>query len=199
MLDRPDLNLTITALTAGVDEAGRGPLAGPVIAAAVILPLDYDLPGLTDSKALSEQQRADLFEQITQCARSWSVGRSEPDEIDEINILWATMRAMERAINGLALVPEFALIDGNRCPEVTCATQAVIKGDTFVDCISAASIIAKQTRDSEMHRLDQQYPEYGFAQHKGYPTKKHLLALDQHGPCPIHRLTYKPVKMRIKN
>jgi len=184
-------------IIAGVDEAGRGPLAGPVIAAAVILPDQYELPGLGDSKALSENKRAELYDEIVSQSISWSVGRSEPDEIDEINILWATMKAMQRAVESLAITPDQVLVDGNRCPDIVPTSQAIIKGDTFVDCISAASIIAKQTRDLEMLEFDQQYPEYGFASHKGYPTKKHIEALANHGICAIHRKSYKPVKVYL--
>lgn len=186
-----------TTKTAGVDEAGRGPLAGPVIAAAVILPNEYDLPGLTDSKALSESQRKKLYEEITNQAIAWAVGRAEPAEIDELNILWATLTAMERAVHALSVMPEQVLVDGNKPPNIQIPVKAIIKGDLLIDAISAASIIAKHTRDTEMLEFDKLYPQYGFASHKGYPTKKHMQALAEYGVCPIHRKTYKPVKAHL--
>ncbi len=192
-----DINIPNLANIAGVDEAGRGPLAGPVITAAVILPSEYCLPNLGDSKKLSGSQRAKLYTEITDQAVAWAVGRAEPDEIDELNILWATMLAMKRAVESLNVAPSHVLVDGNRCPDIDVSSQAVIKGDTFVDCISAASIIAKQSRDREMLEFDQEFPEYGFASHKGYPTKKHLAALADHGICRIHRKSYKPVKIYL--
>jgi len=178
---------------AGVDEAGRGPLAGPVIAAAVILPNQFDLPGLRDSKKLSALAREILFELIQKTAISISIGRADVYEIDALNILHATMLAMQRAIENLSVMPTLALIDGNRCPVVACKTQAIIRGDDLEPCISAASIIAKVTRDREMCLLHEKYPCYGFAKHKGYGTKEHLAALNQYGPCDIHRKFYAPV------
>jgi len=181
-------------LIAGVDEAGRGPLAGPVITAAVILPAQYQLPGLNDSKKLTEKQRIKLEKLIKSQAICWMTGRSDPDEIDKINILWATMLAMKRAVEGLSVQPERVLVDGNRCPELSIEVEAIIKGDETEPVISAASIIAKQTRDREMIALDKQYPEYGFSSHKGYPTKKHIEALHRYGPTSIHRRSYGPVR-----
>ena len=185
----------------GVDEAGRGPLVGSVVAAAVILPPDFHLSGLTDSKKLSEKKR-DLFYQkiIEQC--DWSVGEASSIEIDQINILQATMLAMKRAIIGLqeeyskyAVKTIFSVIvDGNQCPDVRNCTP-IVKGDVSEKVISAASIIAKVTRDWQMRKLDTQYPQYGFAQHKGYGTRKHLLALSKYGPITgVHRYSFSPIK-----
>lgn len=180
-------------LIAGVDEAGRGPLAGPVIAAAVILS-SKNIPGLADSKTLTEKQRETLFPLIYEHAIAVGVGRAEPEEIDRINILQATMLAMQRAVEGLSLYPHLALIDGNRCPTLRCETIAIIRGDQTESAISAASIIAKVTRDREMVWLDQQFPQYGFAQHKGYGTEMHLSALKRHGPCILHRRSFAPLR-----
>lgn len=184
----------VNRLVAGVDEAGRGPLAGPVIAAAVILDPARHIDGLADSKKLSEKRRDKLALEIQQYALAWQVGRAEVEEIDRINILQASMLAMQRAVQGLTIQPQLALIDGNRCPLLECETLAIIKGDATEAVISAASIIAKVTRDREMYALDKQYPGYGFAQHKGYPSKLHLQALQSLGVCPHHRLSYAPVK-----
>jgi len=181
-------------LVAGVDEVGRGPLAGPVVTAAVILDKDKPIHGLADSKKLTQAQREDLAEEIKLKAICWSLGRSEVEEIDEINILQATLLAMQRAINALVPAPELALIDGNRCPQLRCRAEAVIKGDLYVPVISAASIIAKVSRDQEMVHLDRVYPGYGFDQHKGYPTKAHISALMELGVTAIHRRSYAPVK-----
>lgn len=178
---------------AGVDEAGRGPLAGPVYAAAVILDVKQPIDGLADSKKLTEKQREQLFPIIQQRALAWSIARAEVEEIDRINILQATFLAMQRAVAGLTVVPQLALIDGNQIPKLPCAARAIIQGDQTEPAISAASILAKVARDREMVMLAQQYPEYGFAQHKGYPTKDHLAALANYGISPIHRRTYKPV------
>ncbi|MGL5551447.1 MAG: ribonuclease HII, partial [Plesiomonas shigelloides] len=161
-------------LIAGVDEVGRGPLVGAVVTAAVILDPARPIVGLADSKKLSEKKRLALFEEIKEKALAWSLGRAEPHEIDELNILHATMLAMQRAVAGLPITPEFVLIDGNRCPALPMPAQAVVKGDSKVAEISAASILAKVTRDREMAELDAQYPQYGFAKHKGYPTADHL-------------------------
>ena len=180
-------------LVAGVDEAGRGPLAGPVIAAAVILDPQHPIAGLADSKKLSETQREALFTKIQTHALAWAVGRAEVTEIDELNILQATMLAMQRAIAALKITPVLALIDGNCAPKLACETQTIIKGDEKEPAISAASILAKVTRDREMLILDKEFPAYGFKQHKGYPTKAHILALEQHGITPIHRCSYAPV------
>ena len=180
---------------AGVDEAGRGPLAGPVIAAAVILHPEKPIVGLGDSKKLTEKQRENLFDIIYERAFSVGVGRAEALEIDEINILQATMVAMQRAVANLTIMPHFVLVDGNRSPGFPCPSRAIIKGDQSEPAISAASIIAKVTRDREMCQLDQKYPEYQFAKHKGYPTKDHMAMLKQYGPCPIHRRSYAPVAL----
>ncbi len=180
-------------LIAGIDEAGRGPLAGPVIAAAVILDPQQPIDGLADSKKLTEKQRAALFDIIKQRALAWAIGRADVHEIDEINILQATFLAMRRAIDALQPQPILALVDGNQDPLLGCETKTIIDGDSLEPAISAASILAKVTRDREMLILDQQFPQYGFAKHKGYPTKHHFAALEQFGPCEIHRRSYAPV------
>lgn len=184
-------------LIAGVDEVGRGPLVGAVVTAAVILDPANPIVGLADSKKLSEKKRLALFDEIQEKALSWSLGRCEPDEIDELNILQATMVAMQRAVAGLSVQPDFVLIDGNRVPSLPVPAQAVVKGDMRVAEISAASILAKVTRDREMQALDALYPAYGFAQHKGYPTKAHFAALEKHGAIDQHRKSFKPVRERI--
>ncbi len=181
-------------LIAGVDEVGRGPLAGDVVAAAVILEPLKPISGLTDSKKLTEKKRDRLFDEIKQHALAWSVGRASVEEIDRINILHASLLAMKRAVESLNITAEFALIDGNRCPDLFCPSETIVKGDLTEPCISAASIIAKVTRDREMAILDKQYPGYGLAQHKGYPTKAHIAALQLQGVSPIHRRTFGPVK-----
>ncbi|EOD81111.1 Ribonuclease HII [Grimontia indica] len=182
-------------LIAGVDEVGRGPLVGAVVTAAVILDPNKPIEGLTDSKKLTDKKRAVLFEEIKEKALAWSLGRAEPEEIDDINILSATMLAMERAVAGLNIKPDFVLIDGNRVPRgLNIPAEAVVKGDLRVAEISAASILAKVVRDREMEELDAQYPQYGFAKHKGYPTKAHFEALAEHGAIPEHRKSFKPVK-----
>lgn len=181
-------------LLAGVDEAGRGPLAGPVIAAAVILDTNHPIDGLTDSKQLNESRREQLAETIKRHALAWAVGRAEVEEIDTINILQASLLAMQRAVAKLSITPQHVLVDGNHCPKMPCAASAVVKGDLLVPAISAASIIAKVTRDHEMIQLDRQYPGYGLQTHKGYPTKKHLEALSRLGVSPIHRRSFAPVK-----
>ena len=181
-------------LVAGVDEAGRGPLAGPVIAAAVILDQANGITGLADSKTLSEQRRELLAETIREKAVACSVGRADHLEIDELNILNATMLAMQRAIHALGIAPARVLVDGNRCPRSDYPVTAIIKGDRTEACISAASILAKVTRDKEMLEMDRQYPGYGFARHKGYPTREHIRALAEIGPCPIHRRSFAPVR-----
>ncbi|WP_372940946.1 ribonuclease HII [Shewanella sp.] len=180
-------------VVAGVDEVGRGPLVGDVVTAAVILDPNKPIAGLNDSKKLSEKRRNALYQDIMVNALSVSVGRASPTEIDELNILHATMLAMQRAVAGLSIQPQRVLVDGNRVPDFGIASHAVIKGDGLVAAISAASIIAKVTRDAEMDMLDQQYPQYGFAQHKGYPTKAHFEALALHGVLPQHRKSFKPV------
>lgn len=182
---------------AGVDEVGRGPLVGAVVTAAVILDPARPIVGLADSKKLSEKRRLALFDEITEKALSWSLGRAEPEEIDQLNILHATMLAMQRAVAGLHITPDFVLIDGNRCPALAMPSQAVVKGDSLVREISAASIIAKVTRDREMAELDLQFPDYGFAQHKGYPTALHMERLALHGVTPHHRRSFAPVRNAI--
>ncbi len=180
-------------LIAGVDEVGRGPLVGAVVTAAVILDPNNPIEGLTDSKKLSEKKRLKLAEEIKAKALSWSLGRAEPEEIDQLNILHATMLAMQRAVAGLHIQPDFVLIDGNRIPTLSMLAQAVVKGDSLVQEISAASILAKVARDLEMDELDKQFPEYGFAKHKGYPTKLHFEKLAEHGATPFHRKSFAPV------
>ncbi|HCG9711711.1 TPA: ribonuclease HII [Vibrio parahaemolyticus] len=184
-------------LIAGVDEVGRGPLVGDVVTAAVILDPNNPIEGLNDSKKLSEKKRLALLPEIKEKALAWAVGRCSPEEIDELNILQATMVAMQRAIVGLKVQPDLVLIDGNRCPELPMDSQAVVKGDLRVAEISAASIIAKVVRDQEMEELDKQYPQFGFAKHKGYPTKAHFEAIEQHGVISEHRKSFKPVKKAL--
>ena len=180
---------------AGTDEAGRGPLAGPVVAAAVLLPDDHQLEGLTDSKKLSEARREALFPLIQQQATAWAIAEASVAEIDQLNILQASLLAMRRAIQQIAS-PEIVgvLVDGNRCPGSKLPERAVIKGDGLVANIAAASVLAKVHRDRLLVELDQQYPDYGFAQHKGYPTRQHVEAINKHGPCHEHRMSFKPLK-----
>lgn len=180
-------------LIAGIDEAGRGPLAGPVVAAAVILDPRRPIQGLADSKKLSEKQREQLFQKIRENALAWSVARATVIEIDQINILQATLLAMQRAIARLKIQPHLALVDGNKCPVLPCEARAIIGGDDSEPVISAASIVAKVLRDRLMVMLDKKYPEYGLAQHKGYSTSKHIKALQLHGPSRIHRRSFAPV------
>jgi len=177
-----------------VDEVGRGPLVGAVVTAAVILDPARPIVGLADSKKLSEKRRLALYDEITEKALSWSLGRAEPDEIDQLNILHATMLAMQRAVAGLHIAPDMVLIDGNRCPKLPMRSQAVVKGDSRVAEISAASILAKVTRDREMTELDREFPDYGFAQHKGYPTAFHLERLAALGATEHHRRSFAPVR-----
>ncbi|QEY23758.1 ribonuclease HII [Neisseria animalis] len=182
-------------LTAGVDEAGRGPLVGSVFAAAVILPEHYDLPGLTDSKKLSEKKRDRLAAMIKEQALAWHIAHADPQEIAELNILHATMLAMTRAVQGLAVAPHKVWIDGNRVPkDLGVAAEAVVKGDSKIIEISAASVLAKTARDAEMYALAERYPQYGFEKHKGYGTAQHLAALQQYGVLPEHRRNFAPVK-----
>ncbi len=182
-------------LIAGVDEVGRGPLVGAVVTAAVILDPNNPILGLADSKKLTEKKREKLFVEIQEKALCWSIARAEPEEIDNINILHATMLAMQRAVAGLSITPDFVLIDGNRCPELSMPSQAVVKGDSLVQEISAASILAKVIRDREMVELDKVFPEYGFAKHKGYPTAYHLEKLTLHGATEFHRKSFAPVRL----
>ncbi|MCH9770023.1 MAG: ribonuclease HII [Gammaproteobacteria bacterium] len=186
-------------LIAGVDEAGRGPLAGPVVAAVVILNAADPIDGLADSKKLSAKRREALYTEITTRAKAYALGRAEVDEIDTLNILQATMLAMQRAVQALAIAPSQVLVDGNRCPELIYPTEAIIGGDDKVAAISAASILAKVTRDREMLVMAEQYPRYGFAKHKGYGTVVHRQALKKWGPCEHHRQTFlkKILKKRI--
>lgn len=177
-------------IVCGLDEAGRGPLAGPVYAGAVILPEGYIPEGLNDSKKLSEKKRDALFEEITKNAVAWSFGTASPEEIDEINILNASMLAMKRAVEALSLQPEFLLVDGNITRGFDQPALAVIKGDAKSPSIAAASIIAKVLRDRECLKMDEEYPVYGFATHKGYPTKAHFEAIEKHGVSPIHRKSF---------
>ena len=178
------------ALLCGVDEAGRGPLAGPVCAAAVILPPETELPGLNDSKKLSEKKREQLFPEIQRLALAWSVAFASVEEIEERNILGATMLAMNRAISGLSLKPELALIDGNRNQEIEVPSRCVVHGDARCASIAAASILAKVSRDRLMVELAREYPQYGFDRHKGYGTRAHYAALREYGPCPAHRPSF---------
>jgi len=184
-------------LIAGVDEVGRGPLAGPVVTAAVILDPEKPIEGLMDSKALSEKKRDALEPLIKERALAWSIGRCEVEEIDQFNILQATMIAMQRAVAGLAVTPGQVLVDGNRTPDFGIPAEAIVKGDQTVPEICAASILAKVCRDREMVELDEQYPGYGLAKHKGYPTKAHIEALQIQGVTPIHRRSFGPVKKLI--
>lgn len=182
---------------AGVDEAGRGPLAGPVIAAAVILDCHRPIEGLRDSKKLSDKRRESLYEQITTRALAWSVGQASVTEIDELNILQATLLAMQRAVEGLSVKPHRVLVDGNQAPKLAYPVTTIIQGDATVEAISAASIIAKVVRDRLMLEAAQQYPQYGFADHKGYGTAQHMSALQAHGASPLHRRSFAPVRAVI--
>ncbi len=181
-------------LFCGADEAGRGPIAGPVFAAAVILDPDHPIAGLKDSKKLSGHRRDELALEIRKHAKAWAIAECSIEEIDELNILHASMLAMKRAIDSLPIRPELALIDGNRCPKLAIAAKAIVKGDDKVPAISAASILAKTARDAVMLDLHRQYPEYGFDRHKGYPTVYHLEQLHIYGVSPVHRKTYAPVR-----
>lgn len=188
ILDRPYTRL------AGVDEAGRGPLAGPVIAAAVILDPELPISGLKDSKKLSKKKREILASEISEKSRAWAIGRAEFDEIDDLNILQASLLAMSRAVNSLRIQPDYVMVDGLHCPVLEYNVEAVVRGDSIIPEISAASIIAKVARDNEMIAMDSKYPGYGFARHKGYPTREHLLALEELGVSAIHRRSYAPVR-----
>ncbi|MCF6754606.1 ribonuclease HII [Stutzerimonas degradans] len=188
----------VQELVAGVDEVGRGPLCGPVVTAAVILDPLRPIQGLNDSKKLSEARREALFDEIQEKALAWCIARAEVEEIDRLNILHATMLAMQRAVEGLSVVPRLALIDGNRCPVLAVPSAAVVQGDASVPAIAAASILAKVSRDREMQALDLVYPGYGLAGHKGYPTPAHLQALESLGPTPIHRRSFAPVRVLLE-
>ena len=184
-------------LVAGVDEAGRGPLAGPVVAAAVILDPRRPIAGLNDSKKLTARKREKLFDEIRDKALCCAIAEASVQEIERLNILQATMLAMQRAVAGLRLPPGKVLVDGNRLPELPMLAEAIIKGDAKVDCIAAASILAKVHRDRWCARIDAQWPQYGFAAHKGYGTPEHLAALAMHGSCPVHRRGFAPVKAAL--
>lgn len=185
-------------LVAGVDEVGRGPLCGAVVTAAVILDPSRPIEGLNDSKKLSEARREALFPLIQQQALAWCIARAEVEEIDQLNILQATLLAMQRAVAGLSITPQRVLVDGNRCPTLPMPAAAVVKGDSRVPAIAAASILAKVARDREMGELDLRYPGYGLAKHKGYPTPLHLAALRQLGVTPIHRRSFAPVRALLE-
>jgi ribonuclease HII len=185
-------------LVAGVDEVGRGPLCGAVVTAAVILDPARPILGLKDSKKLSAARREQLFDEICEKSLAWCIARAEVEEIDHLNILHATMLAMQRAVAGLSVTPKLALIDGNRCPQLDVPSESVVKGDSKVPAIAAASILAKVSRDREMQVLDRQYPGYGIAGHKGYPTPVHLEALQRLGPTPIHRRSFAPVRKLLE-
>lgn len=193
----------MTQLICGVDEAGRGPLAGAVYAAAVILNPQRPILGLADSKKLSERKRDILSAEIKQHALAWAIASCSAKEIDEVNILQASLLAMKRAIQTMqtqfGITPDLVQVDGNKCPKISLPCEAIVKGDSKVQAISAASILAKVARDAELYELDKIYPQYGFAQHKGYPTAAHMLALQTHGICPQHRLSYAPVKLILNN
>ena len=201
MVRKTDTNLSLFAvqdyageIICGVDEAGRGPLAGPVFAAAVILDPARPIIGLRDSKKLSEASRDALALEIKAHAQAWAIAQCSEQEIDQYNILQASMLAMRRAVEALATVPTLALIDGNRCPVMTVRSEAIVKGDDKVPAISAASILAKTARDAALYVLHAQYPQYAFDQHKGYPTALHLERLRAHGVSPVHRKSYAPVR-----
>ncbi|MDQ7981454.1 ribonuclease HII [Paraburkholderia sp. SARCC-3016] len=181
-------------IVCGVDEAGRGPLAGPVVAAAVILDPKRRIRGLDDSKVLSAKKREALYDKIVERSLAWCVASASVEEIDTLNILHATMLAMKRAVEGLSIVPTLAKIDGNRCPTLSVRSEAIVSGDALVPCISAASILAKVTRDRMLLDLHQTFPMYGFDAHAGYGTPQHLLALREHGPCAHHRRSFAPVR-----
>ncbi|MCX4187856.1 ribonuclease HII [Methylophaga sp. OBS4] len=189
--------MTGAVFIAGVDEVGRGPLAGPVVTAAVILDPDNPIAGLADSKKLTEKHREKLEPLIKQHALAWAVGRAEADEIDQINILQATLLAMKRAVESLSLIPHHVLVDGIHAPQLACPVTTVIKGDQSEPAIAAASILAKVARDREMVVMDALYPGYGFAKHKGYPTKQHQQALIELGPTEIHRRSFRPVQQAL--
>lgn len=189
-----NLDICVNELICGVDEAGRGPLAGPVFAAAVILNPEAKIDGLQDSKKLTAKRRDALADQIKARALAWSIAQCSEEEVDQLNILQATMLAMKRAVEGLSISPELALIDGNRCPNLLIPAEAIVKGDSKVEAISAASILAKTARDAVCMQMHEKYPEYAFDRHKGYPTALHLERLREHGVSPVHRKSYAPVK-----
>ena len=187
-----------TGLLAGVDEAGRGPLAGPVVVAAVVLDSKIPIDGLDDSKKLSQKRREELFPRIIECSAAWAVTEVGPEEIDRVNILQATMLGMQRAVDQLQPVPTLALVDGNRAPELNCTVRTIIQGDSLEPAISAASILAKVTRDRMMRQLHLRYPQYRFDRNKGYPTAEHLELLAKYGPCAVHRRSFAPVRRLLQ-
>ena len=189
--------LRLDGLVCGVDEAGRGPLAGPEVAAAVILDPNNPIDGLNDSKRLSARRRERLKAEICAKALAWAVAEASVEEIDTINILHASMLAMQRAVDALSVRPIRALVDGNRCPQLACEVEAVVGGDGKIEAIAAASILAKTTRDAGMSDLHKCYPQYGFDRHMGYPTALHLRALREHGPSPVHRRSFSPVRQLV--
>lgn len=193
LVEQTTLNWDADGLTAGVDEAGRGPLAGPVVAAAVILDDLNPIRGLNDSKKLSAKRREALFDEIRARALCFAIAEASVQEIDQINILQATLLAMKRAVEALRLPPKLVLVDGNRLPTLSIRAEAIVQGDALVPAISAASILAKVHRDRLCQAMHQRYPVYGFDQHKGYGTAQHLAALQAHGPADCHRLTFAPV------
>ena len=194
MIDDIDIDLKDYCLIAGVDEAGRGPLVGAVVAGAVILDPDHPIAGLNDSKKLTAKKRELLAIEIKEHAKAWAVASVEPNVIDEINILQASLLAMKQAVELLEVAPDFALIDGNKLPDLSCKAEAIVKGDSRVAAIAAASILAKVERDEQMQTLHQQFPQYEFNRHKGYPTKLHFALLEEYGPCPEHRKSFAPVR-----
>lgn len=198
VLEQAPLNFDVPGLMAGVDEAGRGPLAGPVLAAAVILDDLHPIAGLNDSKKLTAKRREKLFDEIKAKALCFSIAEASVQEIDEINILQATLLAMKRAVEGLRLKPVKVLVDGNRLPAIDIRAEAIVQGDALVPAISAASILAKVHRDRLCEQMHAQYPQYGFDQHKGYGTAVHLAALQAHGPTECHRLTFAPVARSVR-
>ncbi len=194
MIEDIVIDLSEYSLIAGVDEAGRGPLVGAVVAAAVILDPDSTIKGLNDSKKLTAKKREQLVIEIKQHAIAWSIASVGPQTIDDINILQASLLAMKQAVESLAVAPDMALIDGNKCPDLSCDTHAIVKGDSRVQAIAAASILAKVERDKQMQELHIIYPHYEFERHKGYPTKVHMALLIEHGACPEHRRSFAPVR-----
>lgn len=186
-------------ILAGVDEAGRGPLAGPVVAAAVVLSASCPIDGLADSKTLSASRREALAGQIRAQATAWALGMASVEEIDRLNILQATLLAMQRAVQGLGMTPDLVLVDGNRAPQLSCPVRTVVRGDALIKSISAASILAKVARDAILQNLDAEYPGYGFAIHKGYPTAAHQRALEALGPSPVHRRSFGPVRRLLEH
>jgi len=197
--DTASLEADTDKILAGVDEAGRGPLAGPVVAAAVVLSASCPIDGLADSKTLSASRREALAGQIRAQATAWALGMASVEEIDRLNILQATLLAMQRAVQGLGMTPDLVLVDGNRAPQLSCPVRTVVRGDALIKSISAASILAKDARDAILQNLDAEYPGYGFAIHKGYPTAAHQRALEALGPSPVHRRSFGPVRRLLEH